>query len=239
MATRNANFLLNSLRKDGKLKRSWREGKVTNEVFLEDYAALILGLIELYQTDFDNQWFTAATELADEMIELFNDPNGGFFDTSSDSEDLLLRPKDLQDNATPSGNALACEALLKLAAFTDNGKYRDLAERSLGLVTGMAMQYPTAFARWLSAADFALGDVKQVAVVYETAGGDEWELINFIQSTYRPNMLVAASPHPPSENSPPLLMDRPLKDGKSTVYVCEGFVCKYPVTAISELKDLL
>ena len=239
MATRNAEFMFNSLRSDGKLKRSWREGKVTNEVFLEDYAALILGLLELYQTDFDNKWFTTAKELADEMIELFNDPNGGFFDTAKDSEDLLLRPKDLQDNATPSGNALACEALLMLSEFTNHGSYRDLAERSLGLVTGMALQYPTAFARWLSAADFALGKVKQVAVVYETAGGDEWEMINFVRAVYRPNVLLAASPHPPSENSPPLLMDRPLKDGKPTVYVCEGFVCKYPVTAISELKELL
>ncbi|HMD81826.1 MAG TPA: hypothetical protein VKE92_10990, partial [Anaerolineales bacterium] len=206
LATRNAEFLLGSLMVDGKLRRSWRDGKVTNKVFLEDYAALILGLIELYQTDFENKWFTAAKELADEMIELFNDSNGGFFDTAKDSEDLLLRPKDLQDNATPSGNALACEALLKLAAFTDDGKYRDLAERSLGLVAGMAVQYPSAFSRWLSAADFALGNVKQIAVVHEAGGHQVRELIRFIQSTYRPNMIVAASPYPPSEDAPPLLM---------------------------------
>ncbi|MCI0610679.1 MAG: thioredoxin domain-containing protein, partial [Anaerolineae bacterium] len=250
LATRNAEFLLNALMPDGKLKRSWRDGKVTNEVFLEDYAALILGLIELYQTDFDNKWFTAAKDLADEMIELFNDPNGGFFDTSKDSEDLLLRPKDLQDNATPSGNALACEALLKLAAFTDNGMDRDLAERSLGLVAGMAVQYPTAFARWLSAADFALGNVKQVAVVYastddrregrsESDGDHAQALIEVIQSSYRPNVIVAASSYPPPSDAPQLLMDRPLKDGKATVYVCEGFVCKNPVNTISELKELL
>jgi uncharacterized protein YyaL (SSP411 family) len=130
LATRNADFVLDSLRPDGKLKRSWREGKPTHEVFLEDYASLILGLIELYQTDFNNRWFASARELADEMIELFSDPSGGFFDTAKDSEVLLLRPKDLQDSATPSGNALACEALLKLAAFSDKGRYRDLAEKS-------------------------------------------------------------------------------------------------------------
>ncbi|HKY53076.1 MAG TPA: thioredoxin domain-containing protein [Anaerolineales bacterium] len=239
LATRNAQFLLNSLRPDGKLKRSWREGKVTNEVFLEDYAALILGLIELYQTDFNNKWFSAAKDVADEMIELFNDPRGGFFDTAKDSEDLLLRPKDLQDNATPSGNALACEALLKLAAFTDDVRYRDLAEQSLGLVAGMASQYPTAFARWLSAADFALSNVKQVAVVSESDGHHTRELIQVIESTYRPNMIVAASPYPPSNEAPPLLMDRPLKNGQPTVYVCEGFVCKNPVTESSELEELL
>src|SRR5215208_5593979 len=163
MATRNAEFLLDALRPAAKLKRSWRQGRITNEVFLEDYAALILGLIELYQTDFQNKWFTSAQELAEEMIELFEDPKGGFFDTSKEGEQLLLRPKDLQDNATPSGNALACEALLKLAAFTDNGRYRDIAEQSLRLIANHALRYPTAFARWLSAADFALGTVKQVA----------------------------------------------------------------------------
>ncbi|MCC6568813.1 MAG: thioredoxin domain-containing protein, partial [Anaerolineales bacterium] len=121
LATRNADFLLSRLRPNGKLKHSWRGEKTTGEVFLEDYAALILGLLELYQTDFNDRWFSAAKELADEMIEQFNDPAGGFFDTSKHGEALLLRPKDTQDNATPSGNALACEALLKLAAFTDEG----------------------------------------------------------------------------------------------------------------------
>jgi len=239
LATRNAEFLLNSLKPNGKLKRSWRQGKVTSEVFLEDYAALILGLLELYQTDFNNKWFTIARELADEMIGLFNDPNGGFFDTSKDSEDLLLRPKDLQDNATPSGNALACEALLKLSTFTDNGTYRDLAEKSLALVAGMTMQYPTAFARWLSVADFALGKVKQVAMVYESNSDEARELIRVVESAYKPNIIVAASPYPPPSDAPPLLMDRPLKDGKATVYVCEGFVCKNPVTSPTELRKLL
>jgi uncharacterized protein YyaL (SSP411 family) len=239
MATRNADFLLNSLRVEGQLKRSWRDGKVTNEVFLEDYAALILGLIELYQTDFNNKWFIAARELTDQMIELFNDPNGGFFDTPKDSEALLLRPKDVQDNATPSGNALACEALLTLAAFTDNGVYRDLAEKSLANVTDPALRYPTAFARWLSAADFALGHVKQVAVLRDANPGNARELIEVVRSAFRPNAIVAASGYPPAKDAPPLLKERPLKSGQATVYVCEGFVCKNPVTTVSELQSLL
>ena len=239
LATRNAEFLLNSLKPKGKLKHSWRAGKTTNEVFLEDYAALIIGLLELYQTDFDNKWFASAKELTDEMIDLFNDPTGGFFDTSKHGEQLLLRPKDVQDNATPSGNALACEALLKLAEFTGEGTYRDLAEKSLGLVVGMAVRYPTAFGRWLSAADFALGNVKQVAVMYEADGEDASELIHLIRSGYRPNMILASSSHPPKNNAPALLNDRPIKEGKPTVYVCEGFICKYPVTTMDELIKLL
>jgi len=239
LATRNAEFILSALRPDGKLRHSWRDGKTTNEVFLEDYAAFILGLLELYQTDFNDRWFITAKKLADEMIELFSDPAGGFFDTSKDEQSLLLRPKDVQDNATPSGNALACEALLKLAAFTDEGKYRDLAEKSLKLVVGMAVRYPTAFGRWLSAADFALGNTKQVAVVHEAQDVDASELIRVVQSTYRPNTIIAASTYPPSNEAPPLLFERPLKGGKATVYVCEGFVCKNPVTTISELTELL
>jgi len=239
LATRNADFLLNSLRPEGKLKHSWRDSKTTDEVFLEDYAALILGLLELYQTDFNNRWFTSAKELADEMIELFSDPSGGFFDTSKDGEVLLLRPKDLQDNATPSGNSLACEALLKLAAFTDKGKYRDLAEKALGLVVGMSVRYPTAFGRWLSAADLALGNVKQIAVMYEAGNEDASDLIQIVQSAFRPNAILAASTYPPSNDSPSLLMERPLKNGKPTAYVCEGFVCKNPVTSADELKNLL
>jgi uncharacterized protein YyaL (SSP411 family) len=239
LATRNADFLLDALRSENRLRRSWRQGKATNEVFLEDYAALILGLLELYQTDFQNKWFTVAQELAEEMIELFSDPHGGFFDTSKKSEELLIRPKDVQDNAVPSGNALACEALLKLAAFTDNGQYRDLAEKSLRLVANHAMRYPTSFARWLSAADFALANVKQVAVMYESNPEEARELLETVQAVYRPNLVIAASPFPPAESAPALLNDRPLKGGKATAYVCEGFVCKLPVNTTADLQGLL
>jgi uncharacterized protein YyaL (SSP411 family) len=239
LAIRNAEFVLEALRPNGRLKRSWRQGSITNEVFLEDYAALILGLIELYQTDFQDKWFAPAQKLSAEMLDLFSDPSGGFFDTSKDSQELLLRPKDLQDNATPSGNSLACEALLKLAAFTDNDKYRDLAEKSLGLIVNQALRYPTSFARWLSTADFALGNVKQLAIVYESDPKDAMKFLPTIQAAYRPNVIIAASSYPPSEEAPALLIDRPLKDGKPTIYVCEGFVCKLPVTSIAELQDLI
>jgi len=227
-AVHNAEFLLTALRPNGKLRRAWRDGTTTNAVFLEDYAALILGLLELYQTDFDNKWFTSAVELADEMIEKFSDPDGGFFDTPHDGETLLIRPKDISDNATPSGNALACEALLKLAAYTDNGKYRDLAEQALALVGDLALQHPLGFARWLSAAENAQRNTKQVAVLGE-AGEEMFErMLKVIRAEYRPGVVVAASSHPPQKDAPALLHERPLIEGKATAYVCEGFVCKQP-----------
>ncbi len=225
-AVRNAEFLLSELRPNGQLRRAWRNGITTDAVFLEDYAALILGLLELYQTDFNNRWFKSAVELMDEMIEKFSDPDGGFFDTPHDGETLLIRPKDITDNATPSGNALACEALLKLAAFTDNGKYRDLAEQALTLIGESALRHPLGFARWLSAAENAQENTKQVAVLGE-AGEENFErMLKVIRAEYRPGVVVAASSHPAQKDTPALLHERPLINGRATAYVCEGFVCQ-------------
>jgi uncharacterized protein len=229
-ATRNADFLLSALRPNGQLRRAWRRDSTTNEVFLEDYAALILGLLELYQTDFDNKWFKSAVELADEMIEKFSDPNGGFFDTPHDSEILLIRPKDIIDNATPSGNSLACEVLLKLATFSDNGKYRGLAEQALAIMGDSALPHPLGFARRLSAAENAQGNAKQIAVLGE-AGEENFErMLKIIRAEYRPGVVVAASPHPPPQDAPALLHERAPIDGKATTYICEHFVCKQPAT---------
>jgi uncharacterized protein len=238
-ATRIADFLLTSLRPNGKLRRAWRNGKTSSEVFLEDYGALILGLLDLYQADFNIRWFASAQELADEMITYFSDPAGGFFDTPADGESLLVRPKDLQDNATPSGNALAAEALLKLAAFTERADYRSLAEQSLRLVTEPALRYPTSFARWLSAADFALAQVKQVAIIGDISTPETQQMLKVLREKNRPNMVIAVSTLPIDPKSPHLLADRPRLNNRPTAYVCEGFVCKTPVTSSDKLRELL
>ena len=239
IATRNASFLLTALRPDGKLRRAWRAGQAGMEVFLEDYASLILGLLELYQTDFNNHWFLEAYTLVGEMVERFSDPSGGFFDTPSDAESLLTRPKDLQDNATPSGNALAAEALLKLAAFTERTEWRGQAEKALGLVAEQSALHPTAFGRWLSAADFSLAEVKQVAIIGALSDKRTLTLIGEIRKAYHPNLVVGASPYPPPEKAPALLANRPLVDGKPTAYVCEGFVCQKPVTDLEDFRKQL
>jgi uncharacterized protein YyaL (SSP411 family) len=173
---------------------------------------------------FDNKWFTSAVKLADEMIEKFSDPDGGFFDTPQDGETLLIRPKDIADNATPSGNALACEALLKLAAFTDDGKYRDLAEQTLTIASETALRYPLGFARWLSAAENAHWKTNQLAVLGEAESLGR--LLKVIRAEYRPGVVTAASVFPPEKDAPALLHGRGLVFVKATAYVCEGFVCK-------------
>ena len=110
---------------------------------------------------------------------------------------------------------------------------------TIGTMDRRQTNHPTAFGRWLLAADFALGNVKQVTVVYEAGGDDAPGFIRHIRSKYRPNTIVAASTDPPASDAPSLLKDRPLKRGGAIVYVCEGFVCKNPVTSVDELKKLI
>jgi hypothetical protein len=239
IATQNANFLLKNLRPQGSLRRAWRQGQASVEVFLEDYASLVLGLLDLYQGDFNTRWFSEAEQLAGEMLQKFNDPNGRFFDTPSDGEILLTRPSEMQDNATPSGNALAVEALLKLAAFTGNEDWRLKAEQAMKRVADQAVRYPTAFARWLSAADFALGKVKQVALIGAISEKGTSDFLAEVYSRYRPNLIIGQTEYPPSDEVPALLVDRPMLDGKPTAYVCEGFVCNLPVTNLQDFRKQL
>ncbi len=239
LAARNADFLLTRLCPAGALRHAWREGQAGQEVFLEDYAALILGLLALYQADFNPRWFEQADRLAVQMLERFSDPQGGFFDTPSDAQTVLVRPKDLQDNATPSGNALAAQALLKLAAFTGREHYRSAAQGCLGLAKRLATQYPAAFGAWLSAADFALADVKQVAIIGESSDPGTRALLSQVRTGYRPNLVLAGSTFPPAPGSPALLEQRPMQAGQPTAYVCAGFVCNLPVTEPEQLARQL
>ena len=127
---------------DGSLRRSWKDGRASQAGVLEDYTHLAEGLLALYEATFDERWFTAARELMDQVLARFADPAGGFFDTAADAEQLVTRPKDLQDNALPSGNAMAVTVLLKLAALTGEGRYRDAAEGSLRLVRCLCRSVP-------------------------------------------------------------------------------------------------
>ena len=230
VAIRNATFLIGEMFVNGSLSRSWREEKVGHMAYLEDYAALILGLLSLYQSDANTYWFATATELAQEMIGHFRDSDGGFFDTRDDHEKLLIRPKDMQDNATPSGNALAAMALLQLSAFNGHGEWRDMAENMLGNISKMAARHPTAYAQWLCAVDFAMGPAQEVAILGDRASSDFNGLTRVLWGEYRPHLVAAISNFPPEPLSPELLSNRPLVDQKATAYVCQNFICQIPVT---------
>ncbi|HSJ89648.1 MAG TPA: hypothetical protein VK909_20715, partial [Anaerolineales bacterium] len=238
-ATRNARFLLENLYVKGRLLRSWRDGQAKHNAYLEDYAGLILALLSLYQSDSNPEWYGMALKLADEMVAHFSDPNGGFFDTRDDHEALIVRPKDIQDSATPSGNALASTALLRLSAYGDRLEWRDLAERMLGSMQNAVLRYPTAFAKWLCAADFAVGPTHEVAIVGDPAHTKTQDLITALWKNYRPRQVSAISVSPPPPGSPALLNDRPLVNGEPTAYVCQGFVCLQPTNEPSEMEAQL
>jgi uncharacterized protein YyaL (SSP411 family) len=238
IAQRAAEAVLAGLRMpDGRLKRSWKDARATADGVLEDYANLADGLLALYEATFDERWFAAARELADAMLVHFADPDGGFFDTADDHERLVTRPKDVQDNAVPSGNSMAALVLLRLAALTGEGGYRTAAERALRLVVAFVARYPTGFANWLSAIDFALADVVELAIIGTPGDHDVERLIEPARNGYRPKQVVAIGD--PATSVVPLLGGRFAIDGRPTAFVCRNFACRQPVTEPEALAALL
>ena len=238
-AVRAAEAILAGLRTtEGRLRRSWKDGRAVGEGVLEDYANLGEGLLALYEATFDERWFVAARELAETILVHFADPAGGFFDTSDDHERLVTRPKDPQDNAVPSGGSMATLLLLRLAALTGEGTYRSAAETALASVTAFASEYPTGFANWLVAMDFALAPVVEIAVVGDPAADDTRRLLAPVFDGYRPNQVVAAATDADA-SAVPLLQARFMLDGRPTAFVCRNFACRQPVNEPEALAALL
>jgi uncharacterized protein YyaL (SSP411 family) len=227
------------LGEDGRLGRSWKDGRASGQGVLEDYADLADGLFALYEATFDERWFVTGRALMDEIVERFADPEGGFFDTAIDHERLVTRPKDVQDNATPSGGAMATFVLVRLAALTGEGRYRAIAERTIATITPFTARYPTAFGQWLQAIDLTLADVTEVAVVGPLEDPATLALLEMAGGRYAPARVVAATDGDANASAIPLLHDRPLRKGRPTAYVCRGFACQAPVTDPEALQAQL
>ena len=165
------------------------------------------------------------------ITEFWDDENGGFYFTSNDHEELIVRNKDFFDNATPSGNSVASDVLLKLAKFYCEEKYERFAASVLRLATSQIKRFPSGFGRTLSAAESYLADVKEVAII----GPKGSELEREVWAEYRPFKILAVG----EGNDVPLLADRQQIDAKPTAFVCENFVCQRPVTTEKELSELL
>jgi uncharacterized protein YyaL (SSP411 family) len=240
VAERNAAFLLYELRQDnGRLLRNWNNGEAKLNGYLEDYSYLIEGLLELYQTTFDLRWFVAAQELAETMLEHFADSEGTLYDTSDDHETLIARPRDLQDNATPSGNALAVTALLKLAGFTNDLRYIDIAQEAPTQVQTIMSQYPLGFGQWLQTLSYALSKPREIAIVGDPESSEMQALLQVVRDGYRPFQVVALGAPKAQPPTVPLLQDRSLVDGQATAYVCQAFACQAPVTKPAKLQAQL
>ncbi len=243
-AVRCAEFLLAHLRDGrGRLLRSWRDGAAGGPGYCDDYALLAEACIVLFQTTFELRWFEAGRDLADEMVRLFvDDEHGGFFTTGSDQETLVVRPKDLYDNAVPSGNSVAADVLQRLALLTGEVGYERAGVSALRLVRDAMAQAPTGFGQALSALDLYLGPSKEVAIVGDPAANATRALAAEVNSArYLPNAVLAVSA-PEDERAAravALLQDRPARDGAPTAYVCERFVCQVPVTDPRALVEQL
>jgi uncharacterized protein YyaL (SSP411 family) len=234
-----ADFLLTELHPEDRLLRSWRAGTAQHNAYLEDYAALILALLSLYQSDPDPYWFQSALQLNEEMLANFTDPAGGFFDTRLDQENLIIRPKDLQDNATPCGNALAAMALLQLGTYQGQAEWRMLAAQMFSGILSAAGRYPTAFSFWLCAADAFFHPFQEIALLGDPLLPNTPEMIRQLWSRYRPYSLVAISAFPPPSSAPALLQNRPLMDELPTAYICQNFSCKLPLTDPADFAQQL
>ena len=242
VAINNAEFLLRELNRNGRLLRTYKDGRARLNGYLEDYAFLADGLLALYEASFDPRWFAEAKRLIDEAITLFADQqNGGFFDTGSDHEALISRPKDIMDNATPAGNSVAVDVLLRLAAFTGEEAYRRYADDYLRPIADIMVQHPQAFGHILGALDFAISPSKEIALVGDHQRPDTRALLEVVNTRYLPDSILACASleDTVSIHVIPLLADRPMKDHKATAYVCQNFACQAPVNTQEELAKLL
>lgn len=242
VAKRNARFVLHNLRKDGLLLRTHKDGRARLNGYLEDYAFLIDGLVTLYETTGELEWLEESLRITDTMLdEFWDDEEGGFFFTGKSHESLIVRSKDYFDNATPSGNSVAAEVLLRLASLTDNEDYRRPAASVLRLVSDSVRRYPSAFGRALGALDFFLSSPKELAVIGDPNSTSTRNLVKEVWIPYLPNKVVTqASPEDErARELVPLLRDRGLLDDLPTAYVCEHYACKEPVTDPRKLASQL
>ena len=240
IAVSNAEFLSTQMVAQDRLFRTWKDGDAKLNGYLEDYALVVEGWIATYQATGDVRWLDDAAELTEAQIRLFWDTeNKDFYFTPSDHERLLVRHKEYMDNASPSGNAVACFNLLRLAKILGKKEYLEKAENMLGRVNRALSRHPLAFGYWLQALDFYLGPVRELALVGPQT--ELQQLLSAIRKCYLPNKVLASSETIDDAlgRKVPLLAGKVALEGKATAYVCQDYACQRPVTTRAELEDLL
>jgi uncharacterized protein len=231
LALRNGEFLFRALVRDGRVLRSYKDGIAKIGGFLEDHAALGLGAIALYQFTFDRVWLDRARMLGDEIMARFWDDDAqAFFDTASDGEQLVTRPRDVTDNAIPSGTSLAVELLLILGDLFGSTDFTARATQMLETVAEPMARYPTAFGHALGAADMAVRGAIEVAIVGSVADTRFATLARAVAQVYVPSLVLAGGA---ADTELPLLADR-ARD-VSTAYVCRGYACDAPTDSAENL----
>jgi len=234
-AKRSAEFVFSKLVRKGAspmLLRRYRDGDVAIEGNLEDYSFLVAGLLDLYEASFEKKWMSAAIALANEMVAVFWDADGGgFFLTPPGREIVAI--KEGYDGPTPSGNSVAALDLLRLAEFTGNQDFREMAETTLKLFADSIESAPTGYLEMLGAVDFSFGS-KEVVVASGWGPGELGAMVREVQTRYLPTKVLAMADGDPAMAQ--LTEGKGSIKGMPTVYVCENFACKAPVTDVEALR---
>jgi len=238
-AARAADFVLTRLRDGkGRLLHRWRKGKAGLDAHLDDYAFLVWGLSELYESGFDARYLKAAVDLNEGMLNWFAATGGGFYFTAGDGEELLVRPMDAYDNATPSGNAVAMMNLLRLSRLTGDAA---LAARAAEIPRAFARelnQAPSAFLWMLAAVQQAEAGGADVVLAGDRDAPGFKAMLHDLQTHYRPETLVLLA-SPELASIAPYTAGYTAIGGKPTAYVCEGGHCNLPVTDTAAMRHQL
>ena len=239
-----ARFILKNLRRaDGRLLRSWRDGVPGRAGFCDDHALLASACLTLFSTTGTVGWFREAVGLLDALVDLFLDAErGGFYQTGSDDDPLVLRPKELYDNAVPSGNSVAAEVLQRVALLSGEPDREQIGVSAIRLLRDVLGRAPTAFGHALCALDLYLGPSREVAIVGDPADERTQTLVHEVhRARFLPNAVVAVADPLDREvtEEVALLRDRRQVDGLPTAFVCERFACRLPVTRPEDLAEQL
>ncbi|WP_412068127.1 thioredoxin domain-containing protein [Rubrivirga sp. IMCC43871] len=234
VATEAAEVVLRELRAEsGDLLHRWRDGQAGIDGLLDDYAYLVWGLVELYQTTYDERWLATALDLHGRMRDRFEDPDGGYFVSPADAPDLLVRQRSPDDGAMPAGASVAALNGLRLAALTGDEALREAALRALR-APEMVRQHPSGFTHLMTAAAFAAGPSQEVVIAGEHGAADTAAMIDAVRAVYAPHAVVAVrSPgtgEAPLAGLAPFVVEQTAIAGAATAYVCERHACQAPAT---------
>jgi uncharacterized protein YyaL (SSP411 family) len=240
-AQRTVSFIFDKMFQDGFLLHTYKDGRAKLLGYLDDYAFLAVGLLDLYQVLYDRAYLSRAVDLAETMLREFWDERGsGFFSTGRSHERLISRAKPIFDGSIPSGNAMAAQLMLRLSVVTGEDRYRGYAEKIFASYYPAMESQPFGFAHLLCALDFYLNGASEIVVVGDRADPALEDLIASAHAVYLPDKLVqVAAPQAPLAEISPLLRDKTQVSGKATAYVCRNFTCSRPVTNPRELHDML
>ena len=230
IAERGADYILKTLVTEDRLLRTSRNGQAKLQGYLEDYSFLVNSLILLHEATLSQKWLNAAIKFTENMINLFWDKkNKQFYDTGIDHESLIIRPINFQDNAIPSGAAIAADVLLKMAVITGRKEFEQYGKDALKSSVPMLNQYPLGAGHWLCVLDFYLDKTKEIVVLGKSKSCDTKELVAEVFRHYIPNrVFVGNDVEDETVSNLPILQRKNLVNGKATAFVCEDYVCSLP-----------